>query len=306
MGTFNIIKYLGFELLVSVSNTKKISDDQEIIKEQVKELDFGVDYIYFYSDQDKSYPAIFFKRVDSFDSDTLAKIYDIHRKIWNYKKIFFLYVYSDAEIRIYNCTQKPVVKSKQTDYQKEIHNLEIESASFSDQEKLKRLNNIFSRMAIDTGVVWTIEDASDIQKKITLRTRVDKYLVESLINTKMELQNQGLEDANLIHKIMLRSLFLLYLEDRKATDAVFYNNIRKNAQSYFDILENVSDTYALYRKLEDHFNGSLFTIENNEEEIINKNHLQLIKKCFISGYDGTNQMELFPNWRIFDFSIIQI
>ena len=43
-------------------------------------------------------------------------------------------------------------------------------------------------------------------------------------------------EIDTIHKLMMRSLFLLYLEDRGATDPVFYQQINKDANSYFDIL----------------------------------------------------------------------
>ncbi|MAO49269.1 MAG: hypothetical protein CML16_00080 [Pusillimonas sp.] len=74
----------------------------------------------------------------------------------------------------------------------------------------------------------------------------------------------------------MRSLFLLYLEDRGATDANFYSKIKNGAQSYFDILEDVDKTYSLFRKLEEYFNGNVFTLDSNES--ISKEHLQIIKK----------------------------
>ena len=158
-------------------------------------------------------------------------------------------------------------------------------------------------MAIDSGSIWTLEEAEFVRKKINIQKRVDKYLVESLINTAKQLEDQGLE-INLIHRLILRSLFLLYLEDRNATDESFYSKIMEGAKSFFDILEDSKATYALFQKLEEHFNGNVFTMTDDEN--ISVEHLQLIKKCFISGNDNTPQINLFDDWRIFDFSIIQI
>ena len=142
-----------------------------------------------------------------------------------------------------------------------------------------------------------------LREKINLQRRVDKYLVTSLVNTAEQLEQQGL-DINFIHKIILRSLFFLYLEDRKATEDIFYSEIKEGAKQYFDILEDVDATYSLFGKLEKHFNGNVFTLEDNENITIDQ--LQIIKKCFISGNDHTPQLKLFENWRLFDFSIIQI
>jgi len=299
----NIIEQLGFERATSVNlDASNLSDSQIFTIEKVQ--DFDIDSIYFCTDNlNNSHPAVFLKKVTSFGTDTLKSISDTHKKIWNYKKVIFLYVYSETEIRIYNCAEKPlIISSENFNYQKELKKLEIKSYSLSDEEKLKELNNLFSSIAIDTGIIWTIEKAESIRNKINLQRRVDKYLVESLIRTAKQLQNDGLE-INFIHKIIMRSLFLLYLEDRGATNEVFYSGIRKGAKSYFDILDNVDDTYSLFEKLEDYFNGNVFTL--GKGEIITTEQLKLIKNCFINGNDNTTQIQLF-NDKLFNFKIIQI
>jgi len=299
----NIIEQLGFDRATSIDlDSSNLSESQLLTIEKVQ--DFDIDSIYFCTDNlNNSHPAVFLKKVTSFDTETLKTISNTHKKIWNYKKVVFLYVYSDTEIRIYNCAEKPlIISSEKFDYQKELKKLEIKSYKLSDNKKLEELNNLFSSIAIDTGIIWTIEDAELIRKKINLQRRVDKYLVESLIRTAQQLQDEGL-GIDFIHKIIMRSLFLLYLEDRGATNEVFYSKIRKGAKSYFDILDNVEDTYALFEKLEDYFNGNVFTL--GESETITTEQLQLIKNCFINGNDNTAQIQLF-NDRLFNFKIIQI
>ncbi len=299
-----IIELIGFDRAKSVfSMGKQLTESESVVISQVQ--DFGVDSVYFNTDENgNSFPAVFLKKVSFFDEKTLQEIADSHQKIWNYKKVLFLYIYSETEIRIYNCSEKPLIKTKENfDYDKELKSIEIRTYNFSDKKQLQELEQLFSRIAIDTGIIWTIEEALSIREKINLQSRVDKYLVSSLINTAQQLEQQGLE-INFIHKIILRSLFLLYLEDRKATDEKFYSKIKKGATSYFDILEDVDATYNLYEKLEGHFNGNVFTVE--KEEKISLEQLQTIKKCFISGNDNTPQAKLFEDWRLFDFSIIQI
>jgi type I restriction-modification system DNA methylase subunit len=303
MGAPNIIDRLGFYRIAHVSDRNNLSDDELSIVEQVKE--FGIDFIYFCSDEKHSYPALFLKKITEFDKTALGHIADIQKKIWNYKKILFLYVYTDTEIRIYNCTKKPIIKTSEIDYTVALENIETAKAVISDGEALNDLCSLFSAIAIDSGVIWNSEKAIRTREEINIRTRVDNYLIGSLVRTARKLMTDGL-DISLIHKLLLRSLFLLYLEDRGATDKSFYNEINTNASSYFAILDNVQDTYKLYEKLETHFNGSLFAITNEEASTVKTEHLQRIKKCFIYGDDGSNQPYLFNDWRIFDFKIIQV
>ncbi|MBS1635164.1 MAG: N-6 DNA methylase [Bacteroidetes bacterium] len=299
-----VIELIGLDRAKSLnSKGKKLLESESIIFDHVR--GFGVDSVYFNTDEHgNSFPAVFLKKVTSFDKKTLEEIADTHKKIWNYKKVLFLYVYSETEIRIYNCSEKPLIKTKEGfDYEKELGKIEIETYIFSDKQQLQQLNKLFSRIAIDTGTLWTLEEAQSIRDRINLQRRVDKYLVESLVNTAQQLEQQGLK-VDFIHKIILRSLFLLYLEDRGATDEKLYSQIKKGTKSYFDILNDSKATYLLFERLEEDFNGNVFTLEKGEK--ISTEQLQLIKKCFISGNDNTSQAKLFEDWRIFDFKIIQI
>lgn len=304
MKTYDFKEALGLNQCVSCSDLSSLPDDQRLVCEQIK--DFGIDEIYFSTDENKSYPAVFLKKVSQFDKETLKAIAHTHKYIWNYQKVLFLYVYSDVEIRIYNCTAKPFAENKDTDYAKELKKIEIQVASSQDEKALSNLVTLFSSIAIDTGIVWTLPEAIEVRQKINLQKRVDKYLVDSLTRATKDLRQVGLTEIKIIHKIILRSLFLLYLEDRGAMGQEFYKTIKPNAETYFDILKDVDATYRLFAKLEEQFNGNVFSIVEDEQQKIELKHLEIIRKCFINGYEGDGQVELFSEWRLFKFNIIQI
>jgi len=264
---------------------------------------YGVIQVY----ENENQPVIFLKKVESFDFITLKKIAEIHKTCWNFQKVLFLYVYTKTEIRIYNCSEKPFVYKDSiqgNEFTKKLKNLEAYSCQKTDKEKLQILNVIFSRIAIDTGFIWSSEEAVEIRKNINFQNRVDKYLIQSLIKTANALEKKGLKNKFIIHKLIMRSLFLFYLEDRKATSQDLYQSFLPEAISFFDILDNVEATYSLFEKLADDFNGSLFNFEENEKESVTKEHLALIKNCFYDGYIDDNPV-LFRD-KLFDFSIIRI
>jgi len=250
-------------------------------------------------------PGLFLKEVDAFDILTLKQISEIQRICWNYQKVLFLYVYSKTEIRIYNCSEKPVVYKNDESFGTELKGLEVFASKSTDVEKLKTLNTLFSRIAIDTGFIWSALEAKQIREKINLKNRVDKFLVQSLINAANALAKTGLMNKFIIHKLIMRSLFLFYLEDRNATSIDLYQSFLPKANSFFDILEDIEATYNLFEKLADDFNGSLFNFEENEKKFITNEHLSLIGKCFFDGNIDGYQPKLF-NWKLFDFSIIRI
>ena len=295
---------LGLERSVSLSNTEQMTDSQLAIAKQVE--GFGIDEIYFSIDKAKSYPAVFLKKVIAFDESTFKEISQLQQKLWNYQKVLFLYVYNDTEIRIYNCIEKPFARLQNSNYGKELENLEMFKADSSDDKAIAHLVSVFSSIAVDSGIIWTLPEAFEIRKKINIQRRVDKYLVESLKHTTDRLKELGLTDIAIIHKIILRSLFLLYLEDREATSVEFYGAIKVGAKTYFDVLDSVDATYGLYAILEEKFNGNVFSVKEGERQIVTAEHLKVIRKCFTNGYENEGQTELFEDWRLFDFKIIRI
>lgn len=292
-----------------------IIDNLDIIDFAKKSKAFDIDifdnkdygFIEVYGNENQ--PALFLKEVNSFDENTLKVIAKIQHDCWNFQKVLFLYVYTKTEIRIYNCSKKPFGFDENDidiNFKKELKNLELFSCEQTDNVKLETLNTFFSRIAIDTGFIWSAIEAKDIRDKLNLQTRVDKFLIKSLINVAEKLEKEGLKDKDIIHKLIMRSLFLLYLEDKGATTEKFYNSFSKNAITYFDVLKNPNATYNLFERLADDFNGSLFTIIDKERDIVNSNHLKLIEKCFRNGYLDDKQTVLFEDWRLFDFKIIRI
>ena len=162
MTDLDILEYLdlGKKRTKSVNSDDKgnnLSDSEAVIIKEVKEKDFGIDLIYFNTDEEtyNSFPAVFLKKVTNFnDVPILMDIAETQRKIWNYKKVLLLYVYSEAEIRIYNCSEKPLIVTKDDfDYNKELQEIEIKSYQYSDKLQLQELNKLFSRIAIDTGII---------------------------------------------------------------------------------------------------------------------------------------------------------
>src|SRR5690554_6526995 len=143
----DVIELIGLDRAKSVnSKSNKLLESESIVLDQVSE--FGIDFVYFNTNETgNSFPAVFLKKVYSFDDNTLQEIAEIHRKVWNYKKVLFLYVYSDTEIRIYNCSEKPLIKTKENfGLVRELQSLELKSYQFRIKSKLKNLISCFQEL----------------------------------------------------------------------------------------------------------------------------------------------------------------
>lgn len=79
MVELNILEFLDLGRAKSVySDSEKLSDSEAVILSEVKEKDFGVDLVYFNTDEEtnNSFPAVFLKKVNNFnDVEILEKHY---------------------------------------------------------------------------------------------------------------------------------------------------------------------------------------------------------------------------------------
>lgn len=256
--------------------------------------DLNIEKIHFSG----KFPTVFFKEVKQFDNKTLIEIVKIHHKLWNYKKVMFLYVTSLTEIRIYNCTSKPFDYTLEpSNIENIISEYELVRSDIHDKKKLNELLKVFSLSAIDSGSIWN--RPNNYIKKINLKKRIDNFLVTSLVALANKLEEDGLE-LDVIHSLIMRSLFILYLEDKGATPLELY----KNNNCYFNLLDDKDATYLFFEKIQENFNGNVFPVSIQEIKQVDEKHLKLLKQCFING--DVNDTSLFKDWRIFKFDIIDI
>ncbi|MDR1169574.1 MAG: N-6 DNA methylase, partial [Prevotellaceae bacterium] len=291
MNTSFFYMELGFERLI---NCSKIASAHPEYRELGK---IGADKVYFSGDC----PVILFKEIPFFYEQTLREVAEIQRKVWNYRKVMFLYVMTYTEIRIYNCYEKPKYLMPDDNVYEELTTYEIFKTQKTDKEGKAMLTELFSQTGVDSGLLWT---KPDICQKINLQRRIDRFLTQCLAKT-ADILGRDIKNTETVHALLIRSLLILHLEDRGAADAaLLYSRIKSGAESYFDILDDADASYRLFDELYSHFNLSIFPVTDDERQTVTAAHLQTVKSCFTSG-DAAVSPQLYGNWRIFDFSLIQ-
>ncbi|MDR1593310.1 MAG: N-6 DNA methylase [Prevotellaceae bacterium] len=293
MGTGFFYTELGFERLIDCSRVAYSYPEYRELKKT------GADKVYFSG----NFPAILFKKVYFFNEQALREVAAIQHKVWNYRKVMFLYAFSETEIRIYNCYDKPKYMNAEANVFEEMLTYEIFRAQRNDKASLAILGELFSQTGVDCGLLWTSK--SGISETINIQRRIDRFLAQSLLKT-AKILNEDINNKIIIHGLLIRSLFILYLEDRGAAkEAWIYSRIKPDANSYFDILEDVDATYRLFDELNNHFKLNIFPIIDGERESVTKKHLQIIKNCFIDGNASENPKS-YRNWKVFDFNLIPV
>lgn len=286
------IQQLGFDgyVIPTIEVPSRYPDYADVVKIQA-------DSVYFSAGK----PAALFMSVKAFDEASLRNIAQVQRKAWNYQRVLLLYVFSDTEIRIYNCFEKPVNPNSNKEEDKQLKPILLDSCSVG--ENLALIEQLFNRINVDSGTLWTTD--VKVRNKIKKDRRVDAYLINSMVEAAKRLGNKGLQQ-DIIHSLLIRSLFILFLEDKGASEeAGLYESIKPGAKRYFDILKDKDATYRLFARLQEQFNGNITTMVKDEEALVNAEHLDIVRDCFLDG-DFSHQPLLFEREPLFNFEIIHI
>lgn len=286
------IQQLGFDgFLIKTAEVPSLYPDYADITK------IGADSVYFSAGK----PAVLFMNVGAFDAKALQKVAAVQHNAWNYQRILLLYVSSDTEIRIYNCFEKPINPNSDKEEDKQLKAIQLDS--YSIEGNLAELEKLFSRINVDSGTLWTTK--AKIRNRIKKDRRVDAYLIKSMGEAAKRLKAKGLSES-IIHSLLIRSLFVLFLEDKGASkEAGLYASIKPGSNRYFDILRDKPATYRLFRRLQEQFNGNITTLVENEENLVDDEHLDIIRDCFLDG-DFSHQPLLFERVPLFNFEIIHI
>ena len=291
-GNSEIINHLGYDgVLLPMPEVKCLYPNYRDLE------GLGADECYFIA----SHPAALFLKTQTFDQECAVRILRVLHNAWNYRKVLLLIAYSDFEVRVYNCFTKPTYVATDADRYKELEEAQIMLTSSGDTE-FGLFASLFSREALDTGALW---QAGKDRIKVDISKRVDAYLVDSLDRTKIALLEDGLKEEY-IHALLIRSLFILFLEDNGATaEAGVYEAIKPGCTTYFEVLKDKEATYRLFGMLNERFNGDITHLHNGEREAVKARHLDIVRKCFLDG-DLSDNPKMYGDWRLFRFDIIKI
>lgn len=250
------------------------------------------------------HPIALYLDLEDFSPASLKRVADVQHRAWNYRMVQLLIAISETEIRVYNCYAQPQKFSEDTP-EVSLSKAQVYSQSFSivtDTKALHTLVELFSIYNLYCGNIWTKQQL--LQRQLDKKNRVDAFLVECLKKATNVLKNDGLSEE-IIHALLIRSLFILFLEDKGATaETHIYEELKASSRSFFDILDDKEATYRLFEIVNARFNGNITPLVEGEFDAVREEHLQVVKRCF---YDGNveNENVLF-SFRLFDFKVIRI
>lgn len=210
---------------------------------------------------------------------------DISKLIWN-SQIPVAFICNSNTVKIFN--------GKSIDFDEEILNEICE-----DEINTLTENSEFSFYKISDPLFW------DQYEKKYSQMHLNEYLLKNIISLTDILKNEyEIEFAN---KLVLRLIFIRYLIDRGVDLDFdrFTSDITKSQKELLSVCKSKEKLYELFQHLKEKFNGNLFELGNESEDIALKSDVFELISDFLSGEIdlGSGQRSLFA---MYDFKIIPV
>jgi hypothetical protein len=239
----------------------------------------------------------------------LATLHKLHHLAWNFSRTPLLITCEPHRLRAFTCCEPP----EETEPDGSLR-AEIPEAAYILGQVSNRATALLHWLNLVTGQIQKrTPDRFDRSKT------ADNSLLKNLATVRLKLQKNGL-DQDVIHDLLARMIFIQFLFQREDSSgkaalsptrlyALYEQGVLSLPYSELgEILTNHADIYALFRYLNERFNGDLFPAKapdaeeserewRKEMDLVNENHLGLLREFVQGSMDmGSGQMSLWPHY----------
>ncbi len=245
-----------------VSGLVRLKDGEESVKRLDERLAVrdaiaiqGIDYVFFRRFSDDRSSQVVAYVVDNADNHlTEQALADLHKRVWLHGGVPLIYVAWPTRIDILSCARGPDFwhdgRYEYTPAQR------IEEAIGQASAVSNALENQFSAWRLVDGTFWDDPRNSTLAKSTE---RAHERLIAAVVETDEALNG---EENPLLRRLLLLTVLIKYLEDRRVFPKGWFGGFCKGAKSFFDALRDgePDETVRLLANLEKRFNGDIFAL----------------------------------------------
>jgi len=188
-------------------------------------------------------------------------IMQIHKELWNSAKVPLFFIFEKTEVKIYNC-------------RKNIDNnfsaMEILYLASATQKELNKIK-IFDAKMFDSGMFWNQEKYA---KEFEFKYSVYDVLLNDLKDLREKLISKSKLSQKVTESLLIKSILIKYLDERGVFNQKKTNNywskFLDDATTFTELFNDSSAIVKLFDSLKNHFNGGIFDISDEKEELLSK------------------------------------
>lgn len=220
-----------------------------------------------------------------------AAFAQLHKRLWSWGGVPLVYRKSPGLVQLFRCAHKPdFVSSDGVLICKPVKTLKLASdiAATEAWWDAARLRN---------GTLWDDPAVCDLMLSSTKSAH--RRLVDAVRKLNKDLGSEHLLSASLRRRLLILSLLIAYLEERKVLLPDFFARHLPGAQRFFEVLGDGAALVAMLGDLEERFNGHVFSLTSAERDsLATSPHLGRFARLVEGREESDGQLTF---WRLYSF-----
>ncbi len=272
----------------------RISFGSRLILENARRLSATAVYLRYSQTNPAPQPQVFIydNTSQQFSDSQLA---EIHRKIWSSDIVSVYYVVERTKVKVFDA-RKSVDFDGERIVVKPFETLDLVAEA---QEAYKK----YSAKLFENGSFW---EQPEHRKNFLHSKGSSKTLIDELKKFRDEFVKQNEENRELIQKLLVQSILVKYLEERRDEygNGVFeigYFAQFGDAEDFCDVIRN-GEIVTFLNSLSNHFNGKIFELTPDEIARLSALNLDQLAN-FLDAKSVNGQLSF---WRLYAFDYVPV
>lgn len=284
----------GMDGLISVSGYEKASRSPEEVAIMEKAEAYKAQAVFFEASRNGAAPVaqafIYIAEPDEVqDSPEFASL---HKRLWSWGGVPLIYRKTAGVIQLFRCGHKPdfAVKTSPTPVCKPFETLRLAGNIAADPWwDAERLRN---------GTLW--DDPEVCAKLLSSSQAAQKSLILAIKGLAKDLKKEAILPEPLRRKLLILSLLIAYLEERGVLVPQDFAAVLDGAITFADVLPHGPELVDLFERLEERFNGHVFTLPETDKERLKASNQRLDRfaRLVRANQEAGGQLTL---WNLYSF-----
>ena len=219
----------------------------------------------------------------------------LHKRLWSWGGVPLLYRKTPGKVELFRCASKAdFEQSSEAPRYKAYDTINI-AANISRAEAPAAAWWEFERLR--NGTLW--DDPAICEHLLSDTASAHRHLVDNIFGLYKIIKTSSLLSENLQRRLLILSLLISYLDERKALERNYFTQFHPGAKTFADVMRAGRPLVNLLTSLEKRFNGHVFELDDElRAEVVSSTQLQAFADLIEGRLDAYGQGSF---WRLYSF-----